>query len=139
MKITTIIIAAGVGYLGYQACKRGYSIPGLGAPSPARRPMLHQMFSNWGQLLQQWQAITAQIAATRSGGGARATLQRQRVDVQNQMKQTPEYKAAFAACKNRADIMNDGQPGGIYQPKVDPSNLRCDVFAYPSSFEGGAE
>ena len=133
MKMTTIILAAGVGYLGYRFCRSGNSLPfGLGA-TPTRRPMFHQMFSNWGQLLEQWQSITAQLAMTRSGGGARKTLQRQRVDVQNQMRNTPEWRAAFAKCKARADATPFGMP------KIHPETLVCDVFVTPPSFEGGAE
>lgn len=133
VKMTTIILGAAAAYAGYRFCRGGNSLPfGLGAAT-IRRPMLHQMFSNWGKLLEEWQAITVKLKATRSGGGARATLQRQRVDVQNQMRNTPEWKAAFAKCKARADSIPFGQP------KIHPETLTCDVIVVPPSYEGGAE
>ncbi len=133
MKIGTILIAGAAAYGAYRFCKSGHSLPfGLGAPV-AKKPIMDEMFSNWAALFEKWNILSAQLLTTKSGGGNRASLQRQRVGIQNQMRQTPEYRAAFAACKERADATAFGQPF------IRPGTLQCDVIVTPPSFEGGAE
>ena len=92
--------------------------------------------SVYQDLLATWNQLTSALSTLprqRVGFHPRRTLQRQRVEVQRNIRQTPEFRQAFAACKRRADATPFGQA------HVNPSNLRCDVIVTPPSYEGGTE